>query len=79
MCSSDLFPSHDKWGLVRTTYHRTLKQVLDSILDDEVLDKIKEDIKDIKELVNTIENLRKEFNRFENRTKLNKDTLEVIK
>ena len=68
-----------KWGLVRTTYHRTLKQVLDSILDNEVLDKIKENIKDIKEVVDVIESLRSNFDKFGKCTKLNKDTLEVIK
>ena len=68
-----------KWGLVRTTYHRTLKQVLNSILDGEVLDKIQENIKDIKEVVAVIESLRSDFDKFENCTKLNEDTLSVIK
>ena len=68
-----------KWGLINTTYHRTLKQVLNSILDDEVISTIKNDIKDIREISEVAEKLRSDFDKFDSCTKLNEDTLSVIK
>lgn len=68
-----------KWGLINTTYHRTLKQVLNSILDGEIMSTIKDDIKDIKEISEVAEKLRSDFDKFDSCTKLNEDTLLVIK
>lgn len=66
------------WGLIRTTYHRTLQQVLNHILDDNVITAIEEDIKELTEIVQAVEKLRSEFEKFKNCTKLVKDSLKVI-
>src|SRR5574344_699288 len=63
------------WGLVRTTYHRTLKQVLNQILDNNI---INSDIKELQDIVQVVEKLRNEFNAFKNVVKVDEDTLEVI-
>ena len=64
-----------KWGLVRTTYHRTLKQVLNQILDNNI---INSDIKELEDIVQVVEKLRNEFNAFKSVVKVDTDTLRVI-
>ena len=64
------------WGLVKTTYHATLEQVLNNMLNGEI---IETDIRDLREVVQVVEKLRSEFEEFKNCTRLKTDTLEVIK
>ena len=63
------------WGLTRTTYHRTLKQVLNYILDNNI---INTDIKELQDIVQVVENLRNEFDAFRNVVKVDEDTLRII-
>ena len=63
------------WGLTRTTYHRTLKQVLNYILDNSI---INADIQELQDIVQVVENLRNEFDAFRNVVKVDEDTLRVI-
>ena len=66
------------WGLIRTTYHRTLQQVLNHILDDNVITAIEEDIKELTEIVQVVEKLRSEFEKFKSCTELVQESLKVI-
>ena len=67
------------WGLLEQTYHRTLQQVLNYILDNNVITAIEEDIKELADVVQVVESLRSEFEKFEDCTKLVEDSLKVIK
>ena len=66
------------WGLIRQTYHRTLQQVLNYILDNNVITVIEEDIKELADVVQVVEKLSSEFKQFKHCTKLVKDSLKVI-
>jgi hypothetical protein len=66
------------WGLIGLTYHRTLQQVLGYILDNNVIATIEEDIKELTDVVQVVENLRSEFERFKYCTKLVGESLKVI-
>lgn len=63
------------WGLIRTTYHRTLQQVLNYILDNSI---INADIQELQDIVQVVENLRNEFDAFRNVVKVDEDTLRII-
>ena len=67
------------WGLVRTTYHGNLKQVLNHILDNNIITDVKEDIKELTEIVQVVEKLRSEFEKFKSCTELVQESLKVIK
>ena len=66
------------WGLIGQTYHRTLQQVLNYILDNNVITAMQEDIKELADVVQVVEKLRSEFEKFKHCTKLVKDSLKVI-
>lgn len=67
------------WGLINQTYHSTVKQVLNHILDNNIITNIKEDIKELAEIVQVVEKLRSEFEEFKSCTELVQESLKVIK
>ena len=67
-----------KWGMTNKNYFRTVQLVFNYILDNEVITTGVSELKELKEIVQVVENLRSEFIIFKNCTKLNEDTLSVI-
>lgn len=67
------------WGLINQTYHSTVQQVLNHILDNNIITDVKEDIKELTEIVQVVEKLRSEFEEFKSCTKLVQESLKVIK
>lgn len=67
------------WGLINQTYHSTVQQVLNHILDNNIITDIKEDIKELTEIVQVVEKLRSEFEKFKSCTELVQESLKVIK
>ena len=63
------------WGLINQTYHSTVQQVLNHILDNNI---INTDIKELQDIVQVVENLRNEFDALRNVVKVDEDTLRII-
>lgn len=64
------------YGLIRTTYHRTLQQVLNEILDNSVN---KSDFKNLQQISDIVENLRKDFEEFKDTTSVIGNSVKEVK
>ena len=65
------------WGLISTQYFANLKQVLELILRNTVNKGVNLD--ELTQVVNMVENFRKDFEQFKNITQVNGDTMEIVK
>ena len=65
------------WGLISTQYFANLKQVLEAILRDTVNEGV--NLEELTQVVNMVENFRKDFEQFKNITQVNGDTMEIVK
>ena len=65
------------WSLISTQYFANLKQVLELILRNTVNKGVNLD--ELTQVVNMVENFRKDFEQFKNITQVNGDTMEIVK